>query len=233
MKTAPRLRFGTAVRVPALFIGLVIIAAGIVALLRSGLGLSPWDVLHQGLARRTPLTIGTASVVVGLAVLAVAWALGRSPGWGTVANAVVIGLSVDALLAFDAIGELDVEPLPVRIALVLAGVALFGIGTALYIGAGFGAGPRDSMMLVLSRRTGVRIAIVRFSMEAAVVTIGFALGGTVGIATLVFVLLIGPAVEGSFWLLARLGLAEPRAEGLSEAVPTEVVPAEVVPPGAM
>jgi uncharacterized membrane protein YczE len=211
MRTAPRLRFGPATRILSLFVGLVVIAVGIVALLDSGLGLSPWDVLHQGIALHTPLTIGTASVVVGLVVLVAAWALGQQPGWGTLANAVVIGLAVDVLLSVDAIAELDVDPLPVRIALVLAGVALFGIGSALYVGAGVGAGPRDSMMLLLARRTGLRIAVVRFTMEAVVVVIGFALGGTVGIGTLMFVALIGPSVEGSFWLLTRLGLAE-RAE---------------------
>jgi uncharacterized membrane protein YczE len=212
MRSAPRLRFGPAVRIPSLFAGLVLIAVGIVALLKSRLGLSPWDVLHQGIARHTPLDIGTASVVVGLLVLLVTWALGRPPGWGTLANAVVIGLSVHVLLSLAAISDLYVEALPIQVALVLAGVALFGIGSALYIGAGLGAGPRDSMMLMLTRRTGARIAVVRFSIEAVVVAVGFALGGTVGIATLVFVVLIGPSVEGSFWLLTRLGLAE-SAEG--------------------
>ena len=98
-------------------------------------------------------------------------------------------------------------PRPLRVLLVVAGVALFGVGTALYIGAGLGAGPRDSLMLIGSRRTGLRIAVIRFSMEAVVVLTGFVLGGTVGIGTLAFALLIGPAVEGSFWLLTRLGLA--------------------------
>jgi len=216
MKTAPRLRFGPAVRIPSLFVGLVLIAIGIVLLLRSGLGLSPWDVLHQGLARHSPLTIGTASVVVGLTVLVIAWAFGQPPGWGTVANAVVIGLSVDVFLAVDAIAHLRVDPLAEQIALLLGGIALFGIGSALYIGAGLGAGPRDSMMLMLARRTGVRIAIVRSSMEIVVVAIGFALGGTVGLGTLAFVLLIGPSVEASFWLLTRLHLAVPtRVEAIA------------------
>jgi uncharacterized membrane protein YczE len=209
MKTAPRLRFGPALRIPSLFAGLVVIAVGVVALLRSGLGLSPWDVLHQGIAIHSPLTIGTASVVVGLAVLGVAWAFGQPPGWGTLANALVIGLALDALLSLDAVERLQVEALPGRIGLLVVGVALFGIGTAMYIGAGFGAGPRDSMMLMLARRSGVRIAAVRFTMEAVVVAAGWALGGTVGIGTLVFVVLIGPSVEGSLWLLMRLGLAAP------------------------
>jgi uncharacterized membrane protein YczE len=195
MKTAPRLRFGPVVRIPSLFLGLVVIAVGVVALLESGLGLSPWDVLHQGIAVHTPLTIGTASVVVGLVVLVVAWAFGQPPGWGTLANAVVIGLALDALLSLGVVERLEVPGLPAQIGLVLLGVVLFGIGTALYIGAGFGAGPRDSMMLMLARRTGVRIAIVRFTMEAVVVAAGWALGGTVGLGTLAFVVLIGPSVE--------------------------------------
>jgi len=219
MRAAPRLRFGPAVRVPSLFVGLVVIAVGVVALLEPGLGLSPWDVLHQGIALHTPLTIGTASVVVGLVVLVVAWGLGQPPGWGTLANAVVIGLALDALLSLAVVGRLEVHALPAQLALLLAGVALFGIGTALYIGAGFGAGPTDSMMLMLARRTGVRIAIIRFSMEAVVVAAGWALGGTVGIGTLAFVALIGPSVEGSLWLLTRLDLAEPLQANALEVAP--------------
>jgi len=207
MRTAPRLRFGPAVRISSLFAGFVLIGVAIVCLLKSRLGLPPWDVLHQGIARHSALTIGTAGIVVSLIVLVAAWALGQPPGWGTLANAIVIGAAVDGLLAIDAIGELVIEPMPVRILLVVAGLALFGVGTALYIGAGLGAGPRDSLMLIGSKRTGVRIAIVRFSMEAVVVLTGFALGGTVGIGTLAFALLIGPAVEGSFWLFTRLRLA--------------------------
>jgi len=213
MRTAPRLRFGPAVRIPSLFVGFVVIGLAIVCLLKSRLGLPPWDVLHQGIARHSALTIGTASIVVGLVVLVVAWTLGQPPGWGTLANALVIGAAVDGFLAIDAIRGLVVGPMPLRILLVVAGVALFGVGTALYIGAGLGAGPRDSLMLIGSRRTGLRIAIVRFSMETVVVLTGFVLGGTVGLGTLAFALLIGPAVEGSFWLLTRLGLAT-RADAL-------------------
>jgi uncharacterized membrane protein YczE len=214
MRTAPRLRFGLGVRIPSLFVGLVVIAFAVVCLLKSRLGLSPWDVLHQGIARHTALTIGTASIVVGLLVLLVAWALGQPPGWGTLANAIVIGAALDVFLSVGAIDTWSAGSLAVQVVLVIAGVALFGIGTALYLGAGLGAGPRDSLMLAGSRRTGVRIAVVRFSMEAVVVALGFALGGTVGVGTLAFALLIGPAVEGSLWLLTRLGLTtrEPIAE---------------------
>ena len=216
MKQAPLLLGGTAARVICLFVGLFLFAVAIVCLLASGLGLSPWDVFQQGLAKHTPLTLGTASIVVGLIVMVVAWALGQPPGFGTVANAVVIGLCIDLLLQVDALAELRPEAMVSRILLLAAALALFGLGSAMYIGAGFGAGPRDSLMLVGSRRLGIRIAIVRFAMEVIVVTIGWALGGVVGVGTLVFVLAIGPVVEGSFWLFVRLGFARMPAGGLEE-----------------
>ena len=162
------------------------------------------------------LSFGTANVVVALCVLVVAWALGARIGPGTVANAVLIGLFVDALLALDAIDNLSGAPLGVRIALMAGGVLIIGIGSGFYIGAGMGAGPRDSLMLVASRRTGVRIGVTRVAIEVAVTVVGFALGGTVGIGTLVFAFGIGPAVELSFWLLARSPLTDP-APNLSHA----------------
>ena len=218
MKEAPRLRGGLALRAPSLFLGLVLIAIAIVSLLESGLGLAPWDVFHLGVAEHSPLTIGTASIVVGLAVLCVSWGLGQPPGFGTVANAIVIGVAVDALLSVGWIAELSERGLPPRAGLLAAGVALFGLGTACYIGAGLGAGPRDSLMLVLSRRAGFRIAVVRASIEITVLVTGWALGGTAGLGTLAVAFLLGPSVEGSFWLFVRLGLAE-RVGALEVPVP--------------
>ena len=209
MHDAPRLRGGVAVRIVCLFLGLFLIAAAIVAMLESGLGLPPWDVLHVGIARHSPLGIGVANVAVGVLVLAAAWLLGQSPGLGTVANAIAIGLFVELLIPVGWIGEISELALGPRIGLLLVAIPVFGLGTALYIGAGFSAGPRDSLMLAASRRTGVRIAIVRFSMEAIVVASGAALGGDVGLGTLLFALTIGPAVEGSFWMVLRLDLARP------------------------
>lgn len=208
MKDAPRLRGGLAVRVVSLFLGLVVMAVAIVSLLQSGLGLAPWDVLHLGIARHTPLAIGTASIAVGLVVMLVAWVLGQPPGFGTVANAIVIGAVVDLLLAAGWVRELSTAGWPTRSVLLVLGVGLFGIGTACYIGAGLGAGPRDSMMLVLSRRTGVRIAVVRSSLELLAIAAGWALGGTVGLGTLAVAVLLGPCVEASFLLFVWLGLAQ-------------------------
>ena len=218
MKETPRLRGGLALRAPSLFLGLVLIAVAIVSLLESGLGLAPWDVFHLGVAEHSPLRIGTASIVVGLAVLCVSWGLGQPPGFGTVANAIAIGVVVDALLSVGWIAELSERGLPPRAGLLAAGVALFGLGTACYIGAGLGAGPRDSLMLVLSRRAGFRIAVVRASIEITVLVTGWALGGTAGLGTLAVAFLLGPSVEGSFWLFVRLGLAE-RVGALEVPVP--------------
>lgn len=209
MRTAPRLRGSAVARTASLFAGLVVVGAAIVALLESGLGLAPWDVFHLGLAAHGPLTIGTASIAVGLVVLLLAWALGQRPGFGTVANAVVIGAVVEVLRRVPWVARLSSSGLPLRAGLLLLGVALFGLGSALYIGAGLGAGPRDSLMLVLARRTGVRIALVRGGLEVTALTVGWVLGGVVGIGTVAVALLLGPAVETSFRLLVRLGLAEP------------------------
>ena len=209
MHTPPLVRGPVIVRSFSLVFGLVLFALGIVLLLESGLGLPPWDVLNQGIADITPLSFGTANIVVALVVLVVAWSLGARIGPGTVANAVLIGLSVDVLLAFEAIDGLSETPLAGRIVMMVAGVLITGIGSAFYIGAGMGAGPRDSLMLVASRRTGIRIGITRASIEVAVTLAGFALGGTVGIGTLAFAFGIGPAVELSFALLERSPLADP------------------------
>jgi uncharacterized protein len=200
----------------SLAVGLFLFALGIVFLLESELGLSPWDVLSQGVSEHTRLSFGTANVVIALGVLVLSWALGARIGPGTVANAVFIGLAVDALLAIGAIDSLSDSPLAVRIVLMFVGVLIIGIGSGFYIGAGMGAGPRDSLMLVVARRARVRIGISRVTIEVLVTMVGFAFGGTVGIGTLVFAFGIGPAVELSFWLLERSPLADP-APSLSHA----------------
>jgi uncharacterized membrane protein YczE len=206
MHAAPRLRGGWAVRAVWLVTGLFLCALGILAFLESKLGLSPWDVLHQGIAKHTPLSFGEANEVVALVVLFVAWAFGSRPGVGTVANAAFVGLFVAVLEPLHAVSHLSTWPLMARIGLLAAGLLCFGVGTTLYIGAAMGAGPRDSLMLVGARRSGIRIGAVRALIEASVLVVGFALGGTVGIGTLVFAALIGPSVEGSFWLVSRTRL---------------------------
>lgn len=208
MLAPPLLRGSVAVRVASLLLGLFLFALGIVFLLQSELGLSPWDVLNQGVSERTSLSFGTANVVIALLVLVLAWALGARIGPGTLANAVLIGLLVDGLLRLNAIDKLSETQLGIRVALMVSGIVVIGIGSAFYIGAGLGAGPRDSLMLVAARRGGARIGVVRAVIEVFVTAIGFALGGTVGIGTLAFAFGIGPVVEVAFKALERSPLAE-------------------------
>lgn len=192
-------------------------ALGIVFLLESRLGLSPWDVLNQGVSEHTSLSFGTANIAIALIVLVLAWSLGARIGPGTVANAVLIGLAVDGLLAIDAVDALSDAQLAVRVVLMVAGVLMIGIGSGFYIGAAMGAGPRDSLMLVTADRAGVRIGVSRAVIEVAVTVIGFGLGGTVGIGTIAFAFGIGPAVELSFWLLERSPLADPASNASAAA----------------
>jgi uncharacterized protein len=203
---APVLRGGRAARAVWLVAGLFLCACGIVAFLESRLGLPPWDVLHQGIANHTPLSFGLANELVAVVVLFLAWSLGSRPGPGTLANAALIGLFVVLVQPLGFVQDLESWPLAARAGLLAAGLVLFGVGTAFYIGAAFGAGPRDSLMLVGAFRSHVRIGVVRAVLEGTVLLAGFALGGRVGIGTLVFALLIGPAVEGSFWLISRTRL---------------------------
>jgi len=210
------LRGSLSVRLVALFVGLVLVAVAIVAMLESQLGLPPWEVLHMGISEHTPFTLGTAAVLVGLVILAIAWAAGAPPGFGTIANAVVIGIAIDVLSSIDAVERLSHSNLSARVGLMALGVWLFAAGSALYIGAGMGAGPRDSLMLALARRTGRRIGLVRGSIEVTVL-----LGGVAGVGTLALALLVGPSVESAFWLLVHLGLADPRSHA-SEFGPLDV-----------
>lgn len=212
MHTPPLVRGPVAVRSVSLVGGLALFAFGIVLLLESRIGLAPWDVLNQGISERTPLSFGAANIGTALVVLVLAWALGARIGPGTVANAALIGLMVEGMLRFDAIDGLSEESLGVRVVLMVGGVVITGVGSGFYIGAGMGAGPRDSLMLVTARRTGARIGLARAAIEVAVTVVGFALGGTVGIGTLAFAVGIGPAVEASFWLLGRSPLADPAPE---------------------
>jgi uncharacterized protein len=195
--------------------GLFLFALAIVLQLESELGLSPWDTLHQGLALHTPLSFGMASVVVSLVVLLLAWRLGARIGIGTALNAVLVGSFIEALTAIEPVNRLSESPLGVRIGLLAVAMALIGIGSALYLGAWLGAGPRDSLMVVGGQRTGLRLGIVRAVLELLALAAGFALGGTIGVGTVVFALGVGPALEAGFWGVRRSGLAVPVSGAVS------------------
>jgi uncharacterized membrane protein YczE len=187
----------------ALLAGLCGYGFSMAVMVRAGLGLDPWDVFHQGLTLHTPMSIGVASAVVGVAVL-LAWIpLRNRPGVGTVANVVVIAVTVD--------WALSVLPtptsLPVRIAMMAGAVVLNAFSTVLYVGAGLGPGPRDGLMTGLVVRTGLSVRLVRTSIEATVLAVGWLLGGTVGAGTLLYAFGIGPLVQLFLRLTPRRLLA--------------------------
>lgn len=198
-------------RLVQLYVGLALYGASSALLVVSGLGLEPWNVLHQGLAELTGLTIGVVSIIVGAAVLLLWIPLRQRPGLGTVSNVFVVGLAMDGTLALVP----DAHGLAVRIPLLLAGILLNGVATGLYISASFGPGPRDGLMTGLHKLTGRSIRLIRTGIEVAVVATGFALGGTVGIGTLFYALAIGPLAQ----LFLRV-FAAPSASGGSTVVAT-------------
>lgn len=214
-------------RLPQLFVGLVLYGLSMAMMLRAGLGLDPWDVLHFGLATYLPLTFGGVVITVSLVVLLLWVPLRQLPGIGTVANAVVIGLATDAALAV--IGEPG--PLAARSALLAGGIVLNGLATALYVGAQLGPGPRDGLMTGLVRRTGRSVRLVRTSLELSVVLVGWLLGGVVGVGTFAYALAIGPLVQ---LMLPRLIVELPgspahRPDGVDAAVQHQ---SESVDPGS-
>lgn len=161
------------------------------------LGLDPWDVLHQGLAHTFGMGIGTWAVIVSVLVLLAWWPLRQRPGTGTVANALLVGLVIDVVLAL----AHSPHAMWARVALLVGGVAGNGVATGLYIGAGLGPGPRDGLSTAIAGR-GYSMRVVRTSIEATVLLVGFLLGGTVGIGTLLYAASIGAITHWTIpWLM--------------------------------
>ncbi|MFF8728732.1 YitT family protein [Streptomyces sp. NPDC015171] len=188
-----------------LYSGLALYGASSALLVAAGLGLEPWNVLHQGLAELTGLSIGVVSIIVGAAVLLLWIPLRQRPGLGTVSNVFVVGLAMDGTLALLP----DVRSLAVRVALLLSGIVLNGAATGLYIAARFGPGPRDGLMTGLHRRTGRSIRLMRTAVEVAVVVTGFLLGGTIGVGTVLYAVSIGPLAQ----LFLRMFAVAPASAG--------------------
>jgi uncharacterized membrane protein YczE len=197
LQTPPRAEIWR--RLPRLILGLELCGFGLALIIAAELGLDSWDVFHQGVSEQTGISIGMVSILVGFAMFGISLPLGEQIGIGTVLNVLLIGSTIDlVLLAVD-----TPEHAAVQWAFLVGGTVLFAVGSGFYIGAGLGPGPRDSVMTAFAKR-GYRVGVVRTVIEVTVLAIGFLLGGSVGIGTLLFALTIGPLVA---FFLPRLSLA--------------------------
>jgi uncharacterized membrane protein YczE len=188
-----------AARLAQLSIGLLIYGFSSSLLVLGRHGLVPWDVLHQGLSRHTGIALGTWAILVSIAVLVLWIPLRARPGIGTISNALVVGATIDVVLRLSP----EVHGSIARWSCSLGGVALNGVATGMYIGAGLGPGPRDGLMTGLARRTGWSLRLVRTCIEATVLALGWLLGGSLGIGTVVYLLAIGPLAHIFVPLFAR------------------------------
>ncbi|WP_370614965.1 YczE/YyaS/YitT family protein [Mumia sp. Pv 4-285] len=203
-----QLRTGRLVRrLPQLVFGLLLYGWSMALMVEAGLGLDPWDVFHEGLTQYLPLTFGQITMVVGAFVLLLWIPLRQWPGIGTVLNVVLIGIAVDQGIALFE----QPDSLVARAAMLVAGVVLNGLAGALYIGAHLGPGPRDGLFLGLVRRTGYSVRLMRTSVEITVLALGWLLGGTVGVGTVLYALAIGPIVQ-AFLPLVQVRMNAPEDE---------------------
>ncbi len=200
-------------RLPQLFAGLVLFGFSMAMMLRSDLGLAPWDVLTEGLEHRLPLSFGTITIAVSLVVLLLWVPLRQRPGLGTIANGFVVGVAVDAGLAVLS----TPSSLVLQVLLLVGGLVANGLAGGVYIGSQFGPGPRDGLMTGLARRTGASLRLVRTGIEVVVLVTGFLLGGTVGVGTVLYAVGIGPLTQ--FFLRRFAVRLDSRPRGGSAAGP--------------
>jgi uncharacterized membrane protein YczE len=191
-------------RVGQCVVGLVVCGTGVALIVAADIGLAPWDVLHKGISRHTGVGVGTVIIIVGFALLLLWIPLRVRPGLGTILNAVLIGGTVNVVLPH--LPEPD--NLGLQLVEMAVGVVAFGIGTAMYIGAGLGPGPRDGLMTGIAAR-GYSLRLVRTGIEVTVLATGWALGGSIGLGTAVFALSIGPIVHH---FLGVFGMRTPRLD---------------------
>ncbi len=192
-----------------LMTGLMLFGVGLWLGLIADLGVGPWDVLTGGLSRQLGTPFGRTAIGISVVVLLIGLAARVRPGIGTLANVVVIGAVIDLLLATGWLDRLGEQPAALRLVATLLGIACVAAGSALYLGAHLGPGPRDGLMVALHTRTGWRVGTCRALLECAVLVLGVLLGGPVGIGTLLFALGIGPAVQVAFRLLRQTPVARP------------------------
>lgn len=187
-------------RVAILFFGLAIFGLGDSLLIQGGIGNAPWTVLAEGLTLKTGISIGTATLLISLSVMLLWIPLRERPGFGTLANILIIAIFIEVGTAIFPTQSSSFS----GVIFSLIGIALVGVGSSLYITCGLGPGPRDGAMTGIHYRTGVRIGRVRLGIEGTVLAIGFLMGGTVGLGTALFALLIGQSIAISLGVVARL-----------------------------
>ena len=196
-------------RLVKLDLGLVLFGVGIWLGLQAHLGVGPWDVLAGGLSQHLGTPFGRTAIGISVVVLLIGLAVGVRPGVGTLLNVVVIGVVVDVLLGLSLLDGLADEHLALRLLGTAGGIASVAAGSALYLGAHLGPGPRDGLMVALVQRTGRPVGLCRAGLELTVLVLGVALGGPVGLGTLAFAFGIGPAVQVAFRVLRQTPVARP------------------------
>lgn len=190
-------------RAGKLLLGLVLFGTGLWLGLVADLGVGPWDVLTGGVSQQLGTPFGRTAIGISVVVLLIGLAARVRPGIGTLANVVVIGAVVDLLLATGWLEDLGDEAVALRLVATLLGIASVAVGSALYLGAHLGPGPRDGLMVAIHARTGWRVGTSRAVLEGVVLVLGVLLGGPVGIGTVLFALGIGPAVQVAFTVLRQ------------------------------
>ncbi len=195
------------IRYTTVMLGFVLMANGFVMLIHAGLGVNPWNVLHLGISYQTGFSLGRVLQAIGLLLIAVSWAFKVKPSIGTLLNMYFIGMFVDVVAAMDYLPH--PEALWLRVFLYLAGVAVVGFGTAIYISGNLGAGPRDALMLALTKATPLRVGAIRTIMEVSVTVIGYLLGGPLGVGTVLFAVFVGWFMEAGFFLINLLKKTSP------------------------
>ncbi len=179
-----------------LFLGYWVCAFGIVMTLNANLGVAPWDVLHQGIAKVLSLPIGKATIVLGFIIIILNIVFGENIGWGTVFNMIFIGIFIDILMLNNIIPVFN--SFIMSFIMMLVGMLVLGYGCFLYIGAGLGTGPRDGVMVALTKRTGKSVRFVKNSVEILAIIAGYLLGGTIGIGTAVMAIAGGYFFQFAF-----------------------------------
>jgi uncharacterized protein len=202
-------------RLLRLLLGLFLYALGIVLTMKANLGFAPWEVFHAGLGKAVGMTIGNISILTGLLIVLAVFSLGEKLGLGTLLNMVLIGVFMDLLLRLGLVASMT--HWLTGLLLLLAGLFVIALASYFYIGSGFGAGPRDSLMVALTRKTGLAVGICRGSIELAAVLTGWWLGGMVGVGTVISAFAIGPIVQVTFRLL-RFDVTKVQHETLDQTL---------------